>query len=877
MRIRKTFTLLSMICIWNVSAGQTQDSVPRTNSSVSSAERGSITGFSGITLDAETGDTIPFVQMLFIGSSIGTTSNMDGVFTLSNTQGLTTVQASMVGYKTTLVNLRSGHFQKHYVLRLQPDVYGLQEVVVAPTPKRRERYSRKDNPAVELIKNVIAHKKDNRLEATERYKVEEYEKLIMALDQFDFDFQKNKFWRNFDFIEHYVDTAQFNHNPVLTISIRETLSDHYYQQRPHQERQVVKAKRLQGVEKMLAKNGMDGNIDAMFTRVDIFEDNIEVMLNRFVSPLSSALAVSFYHYYIQDTLMVEGTRCIDLAFVPVNSESFGFTGHLYVVCDSTYALKKYSINVPPHINMNFVRDLSIEQSFRQLENGMWVPEEINTYSRFSLVKKMRQLYAHNRRLFSGYDFEAEIPDSLFAGMKDKSVMLDSAMTYSKQEWTHLRPVPLTQKESIMDSLIKELRGVKKFQGIVRTIDVFVAEYIPTSKDFADSKFDFGPIWNTISYNKVEGVRLRVGGMTTANLSKHWFLSGYVALGCSDLRVKHNATLIYSFNEKEYHPYESLRHALYLSSQYDMEVPGQSFAQFDRDNVIMSIPTGSVPTAMQYVYTARLRYEKEWENRLAIDLSAQYQSNEAAGSLRYERILADGTTEPVRMFQDLSFTAEMRFTPGQPMYKNRMGKESVFNLAKDAPVIRLKHQIGMLDFNRLYNYTEISAEKRFWLSSFGHIDLMVQTGIVWNKVPFPKLFIPNSNQSLFMTPNTFNMMKPMEFAMDRYVAWYMTYYLKGWIFNRIPGWNKLQLREVVSFSGIYGGLSAKNNPHFLGEGLYVLPDGCSPMGKLPYMELTAGVENIFKFLRVDYVRRLNYNAGLTGWQKNGIRFTFRFSL
>ncbi|MGN0186891.1 MAG: DUF5686 family protein [Paludibacteraceae bacterium] len=841
------------------------------------ADSAHITGLAGVTIDAQTGDTLPFVQILFLGSQIGTTSDIEGHFSLSNTEGYVTVQALMVGYKPTVINLRSGHFQDNYTLRMEPDVYGLHEIVVTPTPKWREKYSRKDNPAVDLIKNVIAHKQDNRLESADRYKVEEYEKLIMALDQFDFDFQKSKFWRNFDFIEHYVDTAQFNNNPVLTISIRETLSDRYHQRKPHQERQVVKAKRVQGIEKLLARNGLDGNIDAMFTRVDIFDDNIEVMLNRFVSPLSSALAVSFYHYYIQDTLMVDDTQCIDLAFVPVNSESFGFTGHLYIVCDSTYALKKYSINVPPHINMNFVSDLSIEQSFQQLENGMWAPEEINTYSRFYIFKKMRQLYAHNRRVFDKYDFTEEIPDSLFVGMKDKSVMLDSAMTYSKQEWTHIRPVPLTQKESIMDSLVKELRGVKKFQGIVRMVDVFAAEHIPTSKDFADSKFDFGPIWNFISYNKVEGVRLRVGGMTTANLSNHCFLSSYLAFGCSDLRVKHNATFIYSFNKKEYHPYESLRHALYLSSQYDIEVPGQAYTLFDRDNIIMSIPTGSVPTAMQYVYTARLRYEKEWENRLAIDISAQYQNNEAAGSLRYERILADGTTEPVKMFHDVNLTAELRFTPGQPMHKNRMGKESVFNLAKDAPVISLRHKIGVFDFERLYNYTEISAEKRFWLSSFGHIDAKIQTGIVWNKVPFPKLYIPNSNQSLFMTPNTFNMMKPMEFAMDSYVAWYITYYLKGWIFNRIPGWNKLKLREVISFSGIYGGLSAKNNPLIAGEGLYVLPDGCSPMGKVPYMELTAGVENIFKFLRIDYVRRLNYNDGLSGWKKNGIRFTFRFTL
>lgn len=177
----------------------------------------------------------------------------------------------------------------------------------------------------------------------------------------------------------------------------------------------------------------------------------------------------------------------------------------------------------------------------------------------------------------------------------------------------------------------------------------------------------------------------------------------------------------------------------------------------------------------------------------------------------------------------------------------------------------------------YNRTDISAEKRFWLSSFGHIDMMLQSGIIWNRVPFPKLYVPQSNQSLFLTPNTFNMMRPMEFVMDQYVALHATYYMKGWIFNRIPYWNRLKLREVISFSGIYGGLSRKNNPLLMTEGLYTLPEGTSPMGKLPYLEMTVGVENILKFIRIDYVRRLTYTEGLSGWQLNGIRFTFRFSL
>ena len=189
---------------------------------------------------------------------------------------------------------------------------------------------------------------------------------------------------------------------------------------------------------------------------------------------------------------------------------------------------------------------------------------------------------------------------------------------------------------------------------------------------------------------------------------------------------------------------------------------------------------------------------------------------------------------------------------------------------------LTHTAGIMDRRFWYNRTEFSAEKRFWLSSFGHIDATVEGGIVWDAVPFPELYFPPASQSLFLTPNTFCLMKPMEFIMDRYVAVYATYYLKGWIFNRIPLWNRLNFREVISFSGIYGGITPKNIPGPESPGLYLFPEGCGRMGKVPYMEITAGIENILQFIRIDYVRRLSYAKNLKGWDRNGIRFTFRVS-
>jgi len=821
----------------------------------------------------ETGDTtvVYMARLQWLHKAVGAYSEVDGSYVLPFVD-TDTLLVNYSFYKTDTLIIQKKERQRDIYINLSQS---LQEVVVSK--RRRPKYVRKGNPAIALIRKVIEHKEFHRMESADRYKVSSYEKLIMALDKFDMDFQKNKFNQKFSFLKDYIDTSQFDTVPVLTVSLRETMADHYYQRSPRKNVKYVTAKRMQGVDDILDKEGLATNLDAMFTDINIFDNDIELMLNRFVSPLSSSLATTYYHYFINDTLDVDGVSCVELSFAPVSSRSYGFTGRLYVVNDGTYALKKYSINVPFNINMNFVDQLRIEQEFTKTDSGLWAPKVSHTYVKFYLFKKMRQIYARQSKYWYDYQLDVKMPDSLSTMAQGNEIMSDRARKFTKAEWVGIRPLPLSPKESFIDSLVTELRRVPSFNAVVKAVEIIGSGYIATAKDRSHSYFDIGPVYNFISYNRLEGIRLRVGGMTTANLHDRWFMNGYLAFGCKDLRLKYNATLIHSFVKKDYHPYESLRHALYLSTEYDIEVPGQSYAYMDRDNVLMSFSVGSPLRAMQYIRRTKLRYEKEWPNRFSLDTWLQHENNEAAGTLEYWRINRDGSTSRVKYFNAFEWSLQFRWAPGEPLYNNRLGKESPFNLSKDAPVIRITNTLGVMDRNFWYNRTDISAEKRFWLSSFGHIDAMVQTGIMWSKVPFPKLYIPQSNQSLFLTPNTFNLMKPMEFIMDQYVALYATYYLKGWIFNRIPLWNRLKFREVLSFSGIYGGLSPKNTPRASTAGLYLLPDGCSPMGKVPYLEITAGIENILKFIRIDYVRRLTYAKNLKGWEKNGIRFTFRLTL
>ena len=836
----------------------------------------SMTSASGIVKDSITGEPLAFVSVYFDGSTIGAMTDDNGAFALQNDKGYNKLAVASLGYDTKILDLKTGQKNDGLTIDLRPTAFEISEVIVKP---KREKYSRKDNPAVELIKKVIEHKNDNRIEAKDEYQTEVYEKLSLSLDDFNPDFEKNKFMKKFKFIKNYLDSSEFNGKPILTLSVRETIADRYYRKHPKTEKTIVKGKRMQGVDQTLDDGGgITSNLEEIFQGINIFDNNINILLNRFVNPLSSTLATSYYKYYIMDTLDIGGDKCVDLAFVPVNSQSYGFTGRLYITLDGNYALKKFLLNTPANINLNWVDKLRIEQEFERMPDSTWVVKNENTYVNFYLVKGAQQLYAHQLRNYDKYNFNIEQAkaDSVFnllGSLHTLPVAIEQPDTF----WINNRHVPLKEKENALDDLLAQLRKVPAFNVIIKTAEILISGYIPTAGDKKSTKFDFGPMNTTISGNSLEGVRLRIGGMTTANLNPYWFASGYLAYGTNDRKLKYNVKLTHSFNKKLYHEGESPVNNLSFIQEYDVYTPGQDFLFTSKDNIFVAWKVGEPVTKMQYIRKSMFQYEKEWLNGLTWRSWVYNQNNQAAGTLKYIEKEADGTLIQKKDITTSEIGTQLRFAPGERSYDGRSGKESVFNLSKDAPIFKLSHQLGIkgvLGGEYNYNHTEVSAEKRIWLSSFGHIDTQLKAGKVWNKVPFPLLILPNTNQSITIQPEAFHMMNALEFVTDQYVSFNATYYLKGWILNRIPGIKWLRLREVISFNGIYGGLTDKNNPA-LTPNLFLLPDGTRPLGKTPYMEASVGLENIFKILRIDYYRRLTY-LDEPNIKKGGVRIALRFS-
>jgi len=378
-------------------------------------------------------------------------------------------------------------------------------------------------------------------------------------------------------------------------------------------------------------------------------------------------------------------------------------------------------------------------------------------------------------------------------------------------------------------------------------------YIPIKR--TNSPFDLGPINSIISGNKLEGLRLRVGGMTTAHLNKHWFVNGFAAYGFRDEKWKYRTELTYSFTPKKEHPLEFPIHSLRVLYEYDINKLGQRYLYANQDDVILSIKRSN-DERTTYLRKAEMAYKQEFHSGFSYDISVRNTTEYATRLVHFQQKKSDESVIFLENYTMSEAEVKLRYAPNEKFLQTRNNR---FSTNLDSPIFTLSHSIGQKGFlgaDYTRNFTEIGFRKHFWISNFGYADVILKAGKVWDKVPFPLLIIPNANLSYIIQPETYTLMNAMEFLNDQYASWDVTHHFNGYMFSRTPLLKKLKWREVVSFRGLYGGLSDKNNPD-ISSGLFLFPERSYQMTHIPYMELGVGLENILKILRVDYVWRLTY--------------------
>ena len=425
-------------------------------------------------------------------------------------------------------------------------------------------------------------------------------------------------------------------------------------------------------------------------------------------------------------------------------------------------------------------------------------------------------------------------------------------------------------ETSVDKMMAQLRSYPVYFWTEKVLKVLFTGYIPAPKE-KEPLFYIGMMNTTISGNTLEGVRLRAGGMTTAWLNPHLFGRGYMAYGFRDHRVKGLAELEYSFHRKKEYANEFPIHSLKLRYLSDVNQYGQHYLYTSQDNVFLALKRQK-DDRIGYQRKAELTYTNEFHSGFSVQMTTRLRKDESSHLIPF--VKQDDHNTYVKSISTSELELKLRYAPNEKFFQTQWNR---FPVSLDAPVFSLTHTMaakGVLGGDYTYHYTEAGFQKRFWFSAFGYTDVILKAGKVWNKVPFPLLVIPNANLSYTIQPESYSLMNAMEFMNDEYASWDVTYYLNGWLFNRIPLLKKLKWREVLSCRGLYGNLSDKNNPAFQ-QDLFRFPAGSTTMGHTPYVEAGVGVENIFKVLRVDYVWRLTYRD-LPNIDKSGLRISLHMT-
>lgn len=838
---------------------------------------------SGVVTDAETGDTLLYPSASYKGHHVAVSGNAMGEYSIERHEGWQ-LTFSAVGYKSKTVTIKP-NTPSRLDAKLSPDTKQLSEVVVK---SRRGKYSRKDNPAVELMKRVIAAKQKTDLENHDYLQYQKYQKLTLAINDITKADVDSGLISKHKWLLDQVELSPYNNKLILPISVEETVTQHVYRKDPKSAKDIIQGQSSTGVNQLLQTGDILTTImKDVFTDVDIYDDQVRLLQYPFTSPIGKD-AISFYRYYIQDTVYVDHDLCYHLEFLPNNQQDFGFRGELFVLADSSLHVKRCNLTIPKRSDVNFVENLQVKQEYRRLPNGEWALSVDDMIVELRLSKFLAKALVIRTTRLSDYAFD-ELPNQLFKGKATERREANAQMR-DEAFWNQYRSVELTKGESSMDIFIHRLEQVKGFKYIIFGAKALVENFVETGDENHPSKIDIGPINTMLTKNFIDGWRTRVSAQTTANFNKQWFMSGYVARGWQSKKNYYEGDLTYSFNKKDYLPREFPKRTLTLKSTYDIMSLSDKFMQTDKDNVFTAFKWAQVDKMMFY-NSQQLQFEWESEWGLKTTFGLKTEENEAAGRLFFHKLsdgapfsFPEGTLLGQQLHNGKMRTTELNLlltlAPGRT-YINTKQRRLPVNL--DAPVFSLQHTMGfkgLLGGQYNYNFTEATVYKRFWMNSWGKIDAYVKGGAQWNRVPYPLLIMPAANLSYIIQDETFNLINNMEFLNDRYASLDVSWDLNGKILNRIPLLKKLKWREYIGVKMLWGNLTDKNNPYLAENAgnniLMQFPEGAYVMDpKRPYVEWVAGIHNIFKILHVEYVHRCNYTSLPTA-NKHGVRFMIRMT-
>jgi len=812
----------------------------------------------GIILDSASHSPLQGVSIIESKSHKGTLSGLSGNFKISLDSAAFQLEFTATGYQPFYLYL-TDTLKSIQTILLSKSFTTLSQVVVNA---RKGKYRNKGNPAVELIRKVIANKSKNGPGSADYSSFREYEKARILFDKPPKLITSNFVTKKFHFVFENIDSTMIPGKKLFPVYMEEMLSNNYFRKEPEKQKKVIIARKKTDLGEYLDMRAISDIVNRLYEDINIYDNSVSTFTMQFLSPISD-LGPTFYMYFIRDTVEESGLKLVHMNFEPRNPQDLLFKGELYITLDGNYAVKKVTLELSRHINLNYVRHFEVEQEFEKGSGEHYYLSHAEMNAFFNPFPKAPAVYGQ-RVINIDHLNDTAINADILKGRQVDSMLVSSSV--EDTFWKAERPLPLSYHETKTyennDSLVK----MRSYQRMMDLLTLLTSGYK------SSGKFEIGPVGSFYSFNSVEGSRTQFGIRSKPLFSNRYFLDGYLAYGFGDKIWKYQLTGTYSINKQSIYSFPF--HYIQASYMYDTRILGQEDI-FSQGNTFLGSFNRGLNNSWLYNNILRFTYIQEFQNHVSYTAGLKYWLQKPAGTLKYLFKPNAIETDTVKQVTTSELSLSLRWAPHEEFYQGKKTRRDIIN---KYPIIIIEYSKGISGlFGGQYNYDAFNVDffKRFYVAPIGFSDIGINAGYRFGTLPYPLLIIHPGNQSYFYSFNSYNLMNTGEFLSDHFASMHVDHYFNGFFLNKIPLIKKLRLREVVECKILFGGLRSENNP-VLNPAQMQFPTENGKtfsyiLGNEPYFEAGIGIYNIFSFIRLDLIKRFTYlnHSDISGL---GLRFS-----
>jgi len=798
-----------------------------------------IGAFSGFTAQAaevfgrvtdESGKPLPFTTLYVKGTTTGTTTNINGHFSLLLEEGSYELVFKFVGFKTQIHSVSLSSEPLELRIRMVPDIIRLDEVVVK---------AGKEDPAYRVIREAIKKRKFH-LREVKTYSCDVYIKGLQRLD------------------EAPEKVLGFNVNlDTGIVYLSESVSKLSFEQ-PDKFKEKVISSKVSGDNRAFSYN-------MAYPMMANFYENllgVEGLTERgFVSPIANN-ALLFYEYRL-DGVIPEGDLLINkIEVVPKRKGDPAFRGYIYIIED-TWRIHSLDLMLTKN-QIEFVDSLKVNQIYTQLGDGRWMMFTQNYSFKFGALGFKGRGYFVG--VYRNYDLQPAFARKFFN--HEIYTMIKEANQRDSIYWAEIRPIPLTSIEKedyrLKDSIqvIKDSRpyqdSVDKVDNKITFSNILFGGYT-YSNSFKKKYYSFGPIISIFQFNTVEGLVTNLKVDYTKRFENRTFyrITPELRYGFSSNDFYGRLSGLYWYNPRKF-SYVAVSGGHFVQ-QYNSEEPIKPFI-----NTLMTLFAERNYMKLYEKSYGRVKFRSELFNGFLFTSSIEYAQRRALENTTDYSFVSNspGFSSNIPLNASL---AETFFNTHQALildfdFRIRIAQKYLlrpyqkFNLGSKYPTLTLKFRagLGILGGDSRFNQFELKVEDDWRMGLVGNGAALVTAGTFVDSED--AIFIDYKHFNGNRTPfgnyqlGNFHLLDYYFYSTNEdYLTAHYEHHFNGFIFNKIPLIRKLKLQAVAGINYLYTDASKS------------------------YFEVGGGIEHIFKIARIDV-----YTSFLDGKKADtGVRFGFGF--